>query len=397
MRLPATLPALLLAAVAFPDLPPAARDLMARMGVSAESFPSFIRRINEDTAVRERLGENDHLIFYVLQSREFTKTPPIEPARSAQEFVPSSVIPPRVERRFRDFLDAPVRGERMTYLRHLAPASGADVYIREQYERVMRSLYGKEFEQRADFYQTRGHSTDTQVPANYAVWTALSVLRATDPAFHPARVLIVGPGLDFAPRTALDDRYPPQSYQPFAVADALLSLGLTTKPKIHCVDINDRVIRFFEDFPKRHPAELRLFTPPGDTEYRAYFRNLGRAIGEVRPASELQKTVRLRDDIVRSVTASKLNIVTERESADVYDAIIATNVLIYFKGAELLLALANIQSMLAPGGVLIDNDLRPEIDAYALAAGLKAVQARTIQVAPGEKAPLYDAFAIYRK
>ena len=39
------------------------------------------------------------------------------------------------------------------------------------------------------------------------------------------RVLIVGAGLDLAPRTALLEATPPQSYQPWAVIDALVAPG----------------------------------------------------------------------------------------------------------------------------------------------------------------------------
>ena len=56
--------------------------------------------------------------------------------------------------------------------------------------------------------------TDTQVEANFAVHTALSVIRAYGPD-RLDRVLIVWPGLDFAPRTDLLEAYEPQSYQPW--------------------------------------------------------------------------------------------------------------------------------------------------------------------------------------
>ena len=79
-------------------------------------------------------------------------------------------------------------------------------------------------------YQTRGHSSDTEIEAGYAVYAALATLKQLDPAKTIARVLIVGPGLDLAPRTALLEAADPQSYQPFAVVDALRALGVAGEP-----------------------------------------------------------------------------------------------------------------------------------------------------------------------
>ena len=64
---------------------------------------------------------------------------------------------------------------------------------------------------------------------------------------------------------------------------------------------------------------------------------------------------------------------------------------------EALLAIANIESMLAPGGYFIHNELRAAIDQHTAAVGLTPVQARTVRIGSGTKAPLYDAFAIYEK
>ena len=45
----------------------------------------------------------------------------------------------------------------------------------------------------ADLYQERGYALDTQVEANFAVWTGLSVLHALEPGYAADRILIVGP------------------------------------------------------------------------------------------------------------------------------------------------------------------------------------------------------------
>ena len=99
----------------------------------------------------------------------------------------------------------------------------------------MRFLYQKEFvaqraPDRADavaaLYRSRGLSTDTAVEAGYLVYLGLGALKSLEPELRVRRVLIVGPGLDLAPRTAFLDAAPPQSYQPWAVIDALVGLGL---------------------------------------------------------------------------------------------------------------------------------------------------------------------------
>jgi chemotaxis methyl-accepting protein methylase len=97
-------------------------------------------------------------------------------------------------------------------------------------------------------------------------------------------------------------------------------------------------------------------------------------------------------DVARAVRAERLNVLTSRWEAQ-YDLAIATNVLVYFNRRELSLALANISSMIRPGGYFLHNDGRPEIDVLAAASGLEALQARTVRV----NTQMFDAFAIYRK
>ena len=121
------------------------------------------------------------------------------------------------------------------------------------YTTAMGLLYQKELgpdAQRSDWYRSRGFSTDTQVEANVAVFTALDVIHALSPSAQVRRVLIVGPGLDFAPRTGLRD-LPPQSYQPYLVLDALLrrTMGDPSSISIHAVDIEPRVVHFVQEFP----------------------------------------------------------------------------------------------------------------------------------------------------
>ena len=364
------------------DLPPALRTRFPE-------FDSLREAIERGTASRLKEGENDHLIYYLLQSGRFTREAPIEPAVSAKAYDETGQIPSGVTQRISDFLSAPAgQDERLDYLRStLHPARET---ILSEYKRAMRSLYRKEFPARksdvAAWYEARGHSSDTQVEANYAVWSALRVLRSTHPDWRVHRALIVGPGLDFAPRTDLFDDAP-QSYQPYALADALVGLSLTASPDwlIHCVDINPRVVSFLS---AGRSQTLRLHSKSGDKEYMEYLGQLGRAIGERRG-----NTVSMRPEIANRISASLLNIVTERFTQWKFDLVVVTNVLLYFNSKELALALCNIGAMLEPGGFLILNDLNPEIDAYTAALGMKPMQARTVRIADS----LFDSFAMYRK
>lgn len=445
--------------------------------VSEKTFVEFVRGIEERTAERLRLGENDHLIAYLLQSQRFTRLPRIEPALSAAEFVrnldaeerarylsgkenylpPAEKIPPAVARRLQEFVPAldkpaPREDERLGYFRkllrqNLSTSEVASKYLATEYARSMKFLYQKEFASRevsgggknsfvASLYQQRGHSTDTQIEANYAVYTALSVLKALSaaptgkkagrgsnrapvtgknayPTFN--RVLIVGPGLDFAPRTDLMDSVPPQSYQPFAVADALLGLGLADPKqlRIHSVDIHDRVVQFLQEFPKRKAKQLTIFSGVKESElrswtpeYRDYFQKLGKNVGSESasrpppnlPPSHLWKTLSVRAEIAQHITAERMNILTERyEPSPGYDLVVVTNVFPYFNATELALALANIQAMLKPGGYLVHNELRGDVETLGKALGLEPVQARTLRLTAGEETPLFDSFVIHKK
>lgn len=370
--------------VRYPDLRPGVQQMLASAGVSATNFDGYVARVESSTAARQREGENDHLIFYILQSQEFTNAPRIEPAVSAKQLVDSGMIPSDARHRIDQFANAKIETERFGYFRSIVPRESSRPYLEQAYAGAMRSLHAKEFDAKPDYYQTRGHSTDTQITANYALWNALSVLKASRPGLKIQRVLIVGPGLDIAPRTDLVDRYPPQSYQPYATAQALRDLGLSETPRIECVDINDRVLRFINAFPQRSELKLEFRLPRGEADFEVWARNT---------ASKLASVPR---NVARAITAQKLNIVTQRLETQ-YDLIVATNILVYLNDLETLLAIANIESMLAPGGYFIHNELRPAIDLHTAAVGVKPLQARTVKIGPGTKAPLYDAFAIYEK
>src|SRR5262249_40014549 len=248
--------------IQYSDLKTEFHDWLGHEGISNLAFADYVRAINKTTVERELAGEFDHLIFFLLQSERFPSQPRVEPALSAYEFVgrlsptersrylangslyvpPSRALPESASGRLADFVKAvnrQTKDQRMDYFRRfiqktIAPGERLFDRLYAEYARSMRFLYQKEFVGKeisnpqklaayvSSLYQDRGHSTDTQVEANFAIHLALSLLEAQAPATRLNKVLIVGPGLDFAPRTDLIDFIGPQSYQPFAVTDALL-------------------------------------------------------------------------------------------------------------------------------------------------------------------------------
>ena len=413
------------------DVPAELRERLPGDSASAQAFLEYVASLQRETERRERDGEYEHLVYYLLQSRQFTDLPAIEPALSAHQLLhqraaAAPLAPEAVRRRVADFVKA-VAGNpsepRLAYFKRLLQqkrpaATTLEQHLLCEYARVMEFLYAKEFlaqertdpQQReaylASLYQKRGHSTDTQIEAGFAVAQALAVVKARGGA-RLERVLIVGPGLDFAPRTDLLDALPPQSYQPFAVADALINLGLadTERLRVDCVDVNQRVLDHFRGLRGAAPL-LRIVSgiplrgdASLDDEFRDYFERLGRSIGEQAPLEQpvpgrLGKSLAVRKEIAARIGAARLDIVTERYAPSPgYDLVVVTNVLGYFDPAQQALALANIESMLKPGGRLVHNEPQTSLVEAARALGLVLVDARSVRL----HSALFDRVLIHEK
>jgi hypothetical protein len=346
---------------------------------------------------------------------------------SAADFVKGGGVPRAVDARIGAFVNAVAarRGNpRVMYFRELLerekPAGQADrAFVVDQYVRAMRFLYEKEFVSRekgsepaaaSALYQERGLSTDTSVDAGYVVYLALATLRQLEPHRRIRNVLIVGPGLDLAPRTAFVEASAPQSYQPFAVMDALLGVGLSKSGELHvsALDISPRVVAWLRLV---RGTKLRLDVSSGVVEagpvrfpddYRAYFAALGRSIGAVQPApasepGRLGKSIELSSETTGAVEAVSGDITLDRLDRK-FDLVVVTNVFPYLSDVELLLAVTNIVQMLAPGGVLLHNEARPLLAEATLGLGLPLVHSRSAVIATveGARSPLYDAVWMHR-
>jgi hypothetical protein len=437
-RLAAGLPILFLSlpaarTVTWNDLKPAVQARLDKWSGGPSSFDARIAGLARDGERRVRDGDMDHLVFYLLQSTHFTRQPPLEPALSAREFVEAAKsspsrgvqVPPSVRPRMTALLralDSTDRDARLQYFRALLAGAVPDreTVIAAEYARAMNFLYAQEFvtrrgasgdEQVARLYESRGLSTDTAIEAGYAVHVGLAILKSLDPSRRIRRVLIVGPGMDIAPRTGMLETGPPESYQPWAVIDALVGLGLSTLDDLTVVggDINPRVVDHLNAAGSAPPV-LRLVSGLGDSgtlrlssDYRAYFEGLGRALGPAgpipkAPAGHLAKTVRVDGRAARVVRAERLDVVTQRLDGDPFDLVITTNVLPYFNEVELLLALSNISAMLKADGILLHNERRMGLPEDAAAAGLPLEQSRQVVIASVSGAPpLADSVWIHRR
>ena len=414
-------------------------------GITAASFQDYVARTHAENVRRVREGDLDHLIFFLLQSTTLSTAPPLEPALSAKALVegmdpparaaflrdgpaPGTRAPAAVTTRIAALLRAlekPGSDARLQYFRSLVSAAFPDREARtaaltREYFRAMRFVYEKEFvAQRdpsrasaiAELYRSRGLSTDTAVEAGFVVHLGLGVVKGLYPDRRIRRVLIVGPGMDLAPRTGFRDT-PPESYQPWAVIDALVSTGLARLDdlEVTAADINPRVVAHLRR-STTSPPTLSLTSEIAEKDgvsfsrdYREYFAGLGTQLSS--PASapavretggHLRKAVRVGAAAARALRAEPLDIVTERLTGPPFDLVIATNILPYFDDQQLALAASNIAAMLAPGGLFLHNEARPILGELTAALGLPFEQSRhaVIATVTGAPAPLFDSVFLH--
>lgn len=429
--------------VTWADLPGGVQQALTSRKIDADRFPVWVKEIRAANEARLRDGNDDHLIHYALQSTRVTTRPPIEPALSAKTFVESKQIPDDARARLiacaamlSKAATATAKSDaRIAHFRGIVGdlrGAALETRLMREYERAMRFLYEKEFVAGrtndsaaavAALYQTRGHSSDTEIEAGYAVYAALATLKQLAPAKLVTRVLIVGPGLDLAPRTALLEAADPQSYQPFAVLDALRALRMTATPdsvRIDAVDLNPHVASAIERAVRAPTLTLHVTSGIADTDrtrftddYRGYLARFGLAINNTHAQPEsgarghVRKAIPIAPDVQAAIHATRLDIVTERlagrDGSDAggvptYDLVVVTNVFPYLSDPELIVAIANIAAVLAPGGALIHNEPRPLLQSTAASVGLPAVHARSVLIAtvPGGN-DLYDAIWIHQK
>jgi SAM-dependent methyltransferase len=278
---------------------------------------------------------------------------------------------PGAERaRLMDYLRVEVSrllGEQQKYARELERARGL-------------SDSSADFAARSRIYRERGLSVDTLIQPSFALEQALKQM-ATQKVVVAAslrRVAVIGPGLDISDKSTGYDFYPPQTLQPFALLDSLQRLGLAHPKGIELTafDINPRVVQHLVSARDRarsgNPYLMRLPLDrglPWRPELVAYWEHAGDRIGVGVPDTKVPsigqqldvRTVSIRPGSVLRILPSDLNVVTSQPTERAFDLIVATNVFVYYDTLDQALALANIERMLQPGGILLSNNALLEL------------------------------------
>jgi hypothetical protein len=328
-------------------MPEPARTLARQIGITAANFSEKLNSIDRRTAERLREGEWDGLVYYMLQSRTFTEADPIEPARSAVEFMQLRRVPEAAKTRIGGFLAAIQKpsNERQRHFAELKPHRGE---IEEHYAQSMRFLYEKEVRCRAqespqacvaELYTNRGLSSDTSTQAFLTVEAAFDWIRTNRPDFKARRVLILGPGVDFSPRTALREDEAPRVYQPGQLRQLL------HPDRVDCLDVNPLVVGY-----ARGVCDS------------VYSMNIATGFQETEPG---------------------------------WDLIVATNVLLYLDDQELFLAMGNLRRMLGRSGLLLHNDARFQTNVFGKAFGLPVIRFDEIVLDGNRRPPLTDRYVLH--
>lgn len=401
---------------AMPEKLPAELKMFGGAGTSRSrtletAWPGWASRHNAEIRARLERGDEDSIVNFWIYGTTFTKRPRAT-RRDLAAFGRGSSAEETLLGRLDDLLAALASpadfdagtNERLRFVRQVIERRGIDpttsagkdqarVYLIEARERVLaeNERYGNaarsarrsdrpadELSAYATLYRDRGLSSDTSLPADFALERTLEDIKAKGRlgAGSVRRVAIVGPGLDFTDKAEGYDFYPQQTIQPFAVIDSLIRLGLA-KPddlRLTTFDLSPRVNQHLEAARERARggAAYVLQLPfdsdrPWVSEFVKYWRRFGDSVGdevEARAPPSVAgavrvRAVRVRPTVVLSIVPRDLNIVLERldplAKDERFDVIVATNILVYYDAFEQALALANVSKMLRPGGFFLTN------------------------------------------
>ena len=360
-------------------------------GVDAGSWQAWVREHDRQIRARLRQGEGDSLANLVLFGNSFTNQP------RATAGAPDPAL---IEARVGDFmraLDGPRLNERIDLVRNLIPSQRGAEWVRANVERVLTEQ--RQFQTVLDrapggdatastIYRNRGLSIDTNFRPNFAIELALNRLKQPAVLDQVKRAAIIGPGLDFTDKDSGFDYYPLQTLQPFALIDSLFRLGLADERELGLTvfDISPLTLNHLIR-AKGKPYIIQLVLP-GDRKWtpatRAYWRHfidgLGARVPPMTPPKDVnavdRRAIQVRREVVDLIEPRDLNVITQREAGMQFDLVVATNVLVYYDAFEQGLAMANLEAMLRPGGVLLTNTALPNCAAGNLHETGNAQQVR---------------------
>jgi Carboxypeptidase regulatory-like domain/TonB dependent receptor len=246
----------------------------------------------------------------------------------------------------------------------------------------------EQFAERSRLFRSRGLSSDTSLLPNFALEESLKELKARG-LLAPGtvnRVAIVGPGLDFTDKQEGYDFYPQQTIQPFAVIDSLRRLGLCQGESLQVTTldlssrVNDHLARarlrasHGQSYIVQLPRDVRTrWTNDAVNYWERFGSEIGKPIAPITiPASVADlrmRAVSVRPEFAARISPIDTNIVLQRLDLplrDRFDLIIATNILVYYDNFEQSLALANVERMLKPGGLMLTNNALLELPFFHL-------------------------------
>ena len=386
-------------------------------------WPGWLANRRKELAARVAQGDEDSVVNLLLFGTSFTKEPRITSSllkeldqrwKAGNQSVQDTLVR-HYQRRAADLVAAaaaPGAGERMRDVRRVLATNGHDLStpagrrssidylfaslarVREEAAKLAADLEAARraadattmFAERSRIFRDRGLAGDSSVLTQFAVDQAVCGLRDRG-VLAPGsvnRVAVVGPGLDFADKQEGVDFYPPQSLQPFTVADSLLRCGLASRAslQITTLDISPRVNAHLRGAVSQ--SAYRLVFPwnvdAGWTdEAAAYWKRAGDRIGtpfavdgrgivpglRARGISVAREILRKLRPLEASIVSDRL-VLPERER---FDLVLASNVLLYYDTFEQTLAAAAIADMLRPGGALLTNDAVLEVPEVPMRSG----------------------------
>jgi hypothetical protein len=364
-----------------------------------------------DREIRSRLkrGDADSIVNLVLFGASFTARPRVTRKETETTGSDADAVSRLILARAQDFASAvvhPGRNERLQFAAEWLKEQGADpagpatatritavllenarrvVREQEEYNRAIAEAKQKGdaanlFIERSSLYRDRGLSLDTSFRPNCAIERSLAEMKSAGVLRQVRRAAVIGPGLDFTDKRSGYDFYPIQTLQPFALIDSLRRLGQAEAPgpAVGIFDLSQRVLSHV----RRAVAEAAAGSAytvqlalDGDTRWLPatvdYWRRYGSEIGmETKalsppPGMEVRmRAVRVRAEVVKLLQPSDLDIVIQRwilPEERRFDLIVATNILVYYSQFEQALALENVAAMLRPGGILLSNNVLPEV------------------------------------
>lgn len=384
---------------------------------AAEAWAKWAQQRDRDIRARLNQGDEDSLVNFLLFGTSFTARPRItlndlaragQKADSDEAAKAFALIQARADDLVQSMI-ANTNNERVRFARHLFEAKGYDLtraaaaqqmkldmlkglgrVLDEQagYARLLEAarLQGdasQELVVRSQLFKGRGLSSDTSLMPNFAIERTLAALKAKGLLAPQSvrRVAIVGPGLDFTDKQDGYDFYPQQTIQPFAVIDSLRRLGLARPNDLRLTTldlsprINDHLTSARARAASGAPYIVQLprdeHWKPELLEYWSKFGDqIGSPIAPVKPPAALGplqvRAVSIRPAFVSLISSADVDIILqhlELVPTERFDLIIATNILVYYDTFEQSLALANVEQMLRPGGLLLSNNALLELPA----------------------------------